>query len=74
MWGGLLEEFKHHLVEWDKVCTPLAYEGVGDSKTYHFQSIFVVEVAMEVWVGGKQIVETGCYRSRHSWLWVLEEH
>ena len=53
---------------------PLAYEGFGDSKTYHFQSIFVVEVAMEVWVGGKQIVETGCYRSRHSWLWVLEEH
>ena len=52
----------------------LAYEGFGDSKTYHFQSIFVVEVAMEVWVGGKQIVETGCYCSRHSWLWVLEEH
>ena len=37
----------------------LAYEGFGDSKTYHFQSIFVVEVAMEVWVGGKQIMELG---------------
>ena len=62
--------------------------GVGDSKTYHFQSILVREVAMEVWAGGKQILEISCYCkiwggmgwmvfktcSRHSWLWVLEEH
>ena len=29
LWGCLGEEFKHHLVEWDKVCTPLAYGGLG---------------------------------------------
>ena len=27
---------------------------VGDLKTYHFQSIFVGKVAMEVWVGGEK--------------------
>ena len=27
-WGGL-GEFKPHLVGWDKVCTPLAYGGLG---------------------------------------------
>ena len=28
-------------------------EGVEDLKTYHFQSILVRKVDMEVWVGGK---------------------
>ena len=35
--------------------------GIRDLKTYHFQSIFVGKEAMEVWVGGIQTVETGCY-------------
>ena len=87
MWGGLGEEFKYHLVEWDKACTPLAYGGWG-FENLPLSVNFVREVAMEVWAGGKQILEISCYCkiwggmgwmvfktcSRHSWLWVLEEH
>lgn len=39
----------------------LGLMGVGDLKTYYFQSIFVREEAMEFWAGGKQILEISCY-------------
>jgi hypothetical protein len=29
LWGGLGEEFKFHLVKWEKVCTPLKEGGLG---------------------------------------------
>jgi exonuclease III len=29
LWGGLGEDFKYHLVSWDRVCTPLYYGGLG---------------------------------------------
>jgi hypothetical protein len=29
LWGGMNEEFKYHLVEWDKVCTPIDEGGLG---------------------------------------------
>jgi hypothetical protein len=29
LWGGMNDEFKHHLVEWDKVCTPIDEGGLG---------------------------------------------
>uniref|UniRef100_A0A2N9GN59 Reverse transcriptase domain-containing protein n=1 Tax=Fagus sylvatica TaxID=28930 RepID=A0A2N9GN59_FAGSY len=29
LWGGMGEEFKHHLVGWDKVCTPKEKGGLG---------------------------------------------
>uniref|UniRef100_A0A2N9GEV9 TIR domain-containing protein n=1 Tax=Fagus sylvatica TaxID=28930 RepID=A0A2N9GEV9_FAGSY len=29
LWGGLGEGFKHHLVEWNTVCSPLANGGLG---------------------------------------------
>ena len=29
LWGGMGEEFKHHLVDWDKVCTPKEKGGFG---------------------------------------------
>ncbi|KAG6729257.1 hypothetical protein I3842_01G018300 [Carya illinoinensis] len=29
LWGGLGEEFKFHLVRWEKVCRPLSYGGLG---------------------------------------------
>ena len=31
LWGGLGDEFKHHLVGWDKVCTPKENGGLGVS-------------------------------------------
>ena len=36
LWGGLGEEFKHHLVGWDKVCSPLAGGGLGIQKLTTF--------------------------------------
>ena len=38
---------------------PFGLWWVGDLETYHFQSFFAWKVVMEVWVGGKQIVELG---------------
>ncbi|XP_042965576.1 uncharacterized protein LOC122299388 [Carya illinoinensis] len=29
LWGGIGEEFKYHLVGWDKICTPLRDGGLG---------------------------------------------
>jgi hypothetical protein len=29
LWGGMNDEFKHHLVEWAKVCTPIDEGGLG---------------------------------------------
>jgi hypothetical protein len=29
LWGGLKEEFKYHLVNWDKVCSPISEGGLG---------------------------------------------
>jgi hypothetical protein len=28
-WGGIGEEFKYHLVRWDKVCSPISEGGLG---------------------------------------------
>ena len=32
LWGGLKEEFKYHLVNWDKVCSPISEGGLGIRK------------------------------------------
>jgi hypothetical protein len=29
LWGGMNNEFKYHLVEWDKVCTPIDEGDLG---------------------------------------------
>jgi hypothetical protein len=29
LWGGMGEEFKYHLVSWEKVCTPILNGGLG---------------------------------------------
>ena len=29
LWGGMGEEFKYHLVSWDRVCEMLCYGGLG---------------------------------------------
>jgi hypothetical protein len=29
LWRGMNDDFKHHLVEWDKVCTPIDEGGLG---------------------------------------------
>jgi hypothetical protein len=29
LWGGMDDDFKYHLVEWDKVCTPIDEGGLG---------------------------------------------
>jgi hypothetical protein len=29
LWGGMGEEFKHHLVNWTKVCSPICEGGLG---------------------------------------------
>lgn len=35
-WGGLGDEFKHHMVDWDKVCTLIANGGLGVMKLTTF--------------------------------------
>jgi hypothetical protein len=29
LWGGISEEFKYHLVNWDRVCSPIFEGGLG---------------------------------------------
>jgi hypothetical protein len=29
LWGGMNDDFKYHLVKWDKVCTPIDKGGLG---------------------------------------------
>jgi hypothetical protein len=29
LWGGMNDDFKFHLVEWDKVCSPIDESGLG---------------------------------------------
>ena len=36
LWGGLGDGFKHHLVGWDTVCSPLAQGGLGVRKVEVF--------------------------------------
>ena len=36
LWGGLGDGFKHHLVGWDTVCSPLAHGGLGVRKVEVF--------------------------------------
>jgi hypothetical protein len=32
LWGGLNEEFKYHLVNWDNVCSPISEGSLGNRK------------------------------------------
>jgi hypothetical protein len=36
LWGGIGEEFKYHLVNWLKVCTPISEGGLGFRKLLMF--------------------------------------
>ena len=36
LWGGLGDGFKHHVVGWDTVCSPLAQDGLGVRKVEVF--------------------------------------
>ena len=44
MWSGLGEEFKHHLVGWDKVCTPIVSGGLRIRKLTPFNQSWWVSV------------------------------
>lgn len=41
LWGGMGEEFKHHLVGWDTVCSPVEGDGLGAHKLVDFNSAFL---------------------------------
>ena len=45
LWGGLSEEFKYHLVSWDKVCSPI-FEGGLEIKNLSVQLSSIREVAV----------------------------
>jgi hypothetical protein len=32
LWGGMVDYFKHHLVDWNTVCSPIAQGGLGVRK------------------------------------------
>ena len=36
LWGGLGVEFKYHLVNWSKVCSPISVGGLGIRKMLDF--------------------------------------
>ena len=42
-WGGMGEEFKHHLVGWDKVCTPKEKGGLGVRNLTLFNKALLVK-------------------------------
>lgn len=85
MWGGWGDDFKHHLVGWDKACTPIANAGL-DKGAYYLQSSSVGEVSAAIWGGGYKIMEacSSCevwkgvgwlvYKThlRHTWMWLVD--
>jgi hypothetical protein len=36
LWGGLHDEFKYHLVKWDKVCSPISEGALGIRRLKEF--------------------------------------
>jgi hypothetical protein len=40
LWGGMNDDFKYHLVEWDKVCTPIDEGGLGIRNIRRFNQVF----------------------------------
>jgi hypothetical protein len=41
LWGGMNDDFKYHLLEWDKVCTPIAEGGLGIRNIRRFNQAFL---------------------------------
>jgi hypothetical protein len=41
LWGGMNDDFKYHLVEWDKVCTPIDEGGLGIRNIRRFNQAFL---------------------------------
>jgi hypothetical protein len=45
LWGGMGEEFKYHLVSWEKVCTPISNGGFGIRNLVMFNRALLGTVA-----------------------------
>jgi hypothetical protein len=41
LWGGIGEEFKFHLVNWSKVCSPISHGGSKDFQQGSFKEVAV---------------------------------
>ena len=76
VWGGLGDEFKHHLVDWNTVCLPVAQGGLGILKVAFVDKAllgkwlwrFGMEEA-QLWrrvIAGKCGLEEGGWRTRKS--------
>ena len=67
LWGGLGDGFKHHLVGWDTVCSPLAHGGLGVRKVEVFNRVLL---GKWLWKFGRE--ETHIWRrvivAKHGWI------
>ena len=50
LWGGMGEEFKYHLVNWDRVCEPLCYGGLGLRKLILFNQVLFNQALLGKWL------------------------
>jgi hypothetical protein len=41
LWGGMNDDFKYHLVEWDKVCSPIDEGGLGIRNMRRFNQVLL---------------------------------
>lgn len=59
LWGGVGEEFKYHLVDWDTVCEPIIKGGLGVKKLKLFNQALL----------GKWLWRFACGRERCGGRW-----
>jgi hypothetical protein len=49
LWGGLGDEFKFHLVNWSKVCSPISEGGLDIHNLLKFNRALLGKMALVLW-------------------------
>ena len=58
LWGGMGEEAKIHLVNWDRVCTPIDQDGLGVRNLISLLIRFIRKVDVKIWGRRIKTLET----------------